>query len=127
MHRSILDVLDLTIQFSTLYTRYRGENVSFYDHSRDDRLRRFKDDNNSDSESDSFLIDDDDDDQFDKEGNVFETIVPAQVDYEDFLNGLSRIDKEFNRHKEFISGSIQTIASAKVGGFWWFDALALAL
>ena len=117
----------MTIQFSTLYTRYRGENVSFYDHSRDDRLRRFKDDNNSDSESDSFLIDDDDDDdQLDREeGNVFESIVPAQVDYEDFLNGLSRIDREFNRHKEFISGSMQAIA--RVGGFWWFDALVLSL
>src|ERR1043166_3522688 len=117
MHKSILDVLDLTIQFSTLYTRYRGENVSFYDHSRDDRSRRFKDDNSdSDSDSDSFLIDDDDDDDhLNKEENVFESIVPAQVDYEDFLNGLSRIDREFNRHKEFISGSIQAIA--RVGGY----------
>src|SRR6266496_3164894 len=123
MHKSILDVLDLTIQFSTLYTRYRGENVSFYDHSRYDRSRRFKDDS-SDSESDSFLIDDDDD-QLDREENVFESIVPAQVDYEDFLSGLSRIDKEFNRHKEFISNSIQAVA--RVRGFWWFDALALAL
>jgi hypothetical protein len=126
MHKSILDVLDLTIQFSTLYTRYRGENVSFYDHTRDDRLRRFKDDNYSDSDSDSYLTDDDDDDdQLNKEENAFESIVPVQVDYEDFLNGLSRIDREFNRHKEFISGSIQAIA--RVGGFWWFDALALAL
>ncbi|CAI2170345.1 18936_t:CDS:10 [Funneliformis geosporum] len=124
MHKSILDVLDLIIQFSILYTRYRGENVSFYDHSRDDKSRRFMDDN-SDSDSDSFLIDDDDD-QLDKEGeNGFESIVPHLVDYDDFLNGLCRIDKEFNRHKEFISNSIQAIA--KVGGFWWFDALALAL
>ncbi|RIA93470.1 Spc98 family-domain-containing protein [Glomus cerebriforme] len=124
MHKSILDVLDLTIQFSTLYTRYRGENVSFYDHSRYDRSRRFKDDS-SDSESDSFLIDDDDDDQIDREENIFDSIVPVQVDYDDFLNGLGRIDREFNRHKEFISNSIQAIA--RVGGFWWFDALALAL
>ncbi|CAG8582620.1 11354_t:CDS:10 [Funneliformis mosseae] len=124
MHKSILDVLDLIIQFSILYTRYRGDNVSFYDHSRDDRSRRFMDDN-SDSDSDSFLIDDDDD-QLDKGGeNGFESIVPHLVDYDDFLNGLCRIDKEFNRHKEFISNSIQAIA--KVGGFWWFDALALAL
>jgi len=107
----------LTIQFSTLYTRYRGENVSFYDHSRDERSKRFIDD--SDSDSDSFLIDDDDD-QLDKEG-----FVPYQVEYEDFLNGLSRIDREFNRHKEFISNSVQAIG--RVGGFWWFDALALAL
>ncbi|CAG8761671.1 11845_t:CDS:10, partial [Gigaspora margarita] len=77
IHKSILDVLDLTIQFSTLYTRYQ------------------------------------------------EPIIPAQVDYESFLEGLSRIDKEFNRHKEFISNSVQIIA--RVGGFWWFDALALAL
>jgi len=117
-----LDVLDLTIQFSTLYTRYRGENVSFYDPSRDERSKRYMDDDGSDSDSDSFLIDDDDD-QSDKEGeNGF---VPYQVEYEDFLNGLSRIDREFNRHKEFISNSVQAIA--RVGGFWWFDALALAL
>ncbi|CAG8477208.1 14086_t:CDS:10 [Rhizophagus irregularis] len=123
IHNSILDVLELTIQFSTLYTRYRGENVSFYDHSRYDRQRRFKDDS-SDSESDSLSIDDDDD-QLDGGENVSEYIVPAQVDYDDFLSGLSRIDNEFNRHKDFIGNSIQAIA--RIGGFWWFDALALAL
>ncbi|GES99468.1 gamma-tubulin complex component 5 [Rhizophagus clarus] len=123
IHNSILDVLELTIQFSTLYTRYRGENVSFYDHSRYDRPRRFKDDS-SDSDSDSLLIDDDDD-QLDGEKYVSEYSVPAQVDYDDFLGGLSRIDNEFNRHKEFIGNSIQAIA--RIGGFWWFDALALAL
>ncbi|PKY44318.1 hypothetical protein RhiirA4_458576 [Rhizophagus irregularis] len=123
IHNSILDVLELTIQFSTLYTRYRGENVSFYDHSRYVRQRRFKDDS-SDSESDSLSIDDDDD-QLDGGENVSEYIVPAQVDYDDFLSGLSRIDNEFNRHKDFIGNSIQAIA--RIGGFWWFDALALAL
>ena len=120
--------MDLTIQLSTLYTRYRGENVSFYDHSRDNnRSRGFKDD---DSDSDSSLIDDDDDDdegkeEEDTEKDTFKSIVPAQVDYEEFLNGLSRIDREFNRHREFISRTLQAIA--KVGGFWWLDALALSL
>ncbi|CAG8513146.1 4744_t:CDS:10 [Cetraspora pellucida] len=117
IHKSILDVLDLAIQFSTLYTHYQGENVSFYDHSRDDKSK--KDENASDSDSDTFLTDDDDD------INGIEPIIPEQVDHETFLEGLSRIDKEFNRNKEFISNSVQIIA--RVGGFWWFDALALAL
>ncbi|RIB00787.1 gamma-tubulin complex component protein [Gigaspora rosea] len=122
IHKSILDVLDLTIQFSTLYTRYQGENISFYDHSRDDKSKKYED--ISDSDSDTFLTDDDDD-EWNRQNTKEEPIIPAQVDYEAFLEGLSRIDKEFNRHKEFISNSVQIIA--RVGGFWWFDALALAL
>ncbi|CAG8557897.1 13142_t:CDS:10, partial [Acaulospora colombiana] len=126
IHKSILNVLDLTIQFSTLYTRYQGENVSFYDHSRDERSRRHIDvDNNSDSDSDSFSMDEEED-QWNKPGSDgVSPLIPAQVDYDAFLEGLSRIDREFNRNKEFVSNSVQGIA--KVGGFWWFDALALAL
>ncbi|CAG8658804.1 6071_t:CDS:2, partial [Dentiscutata heterogama] len=122
IHKSILDVLDLTIQFSILYTRYQGENISFYDHSRDGKSKKYED--TSDSDSDTFLTDDDDD-EWNGQNTNGEPIIPVQVDYEVFLEGLSRIDKEFNRNKEFISNSVQTIA--RVGGFWWFDALALAL
>ncbi|CAG8738882.1 12432_t:CDS:2, partial [Acaulospora morrowiae] len=125
IHKSILDVLDLTIQFSTLYTRYQSENLSFYDHSRDERSRRHNADENSDSESDSLLTDEEED-QWSRPGsNGTDPLIPSQVDYEAFLEGLSRIDKEFNRNKEFVSNSVQGIARA--GGFWWFDALALAL
>ncbi|CAG8686083.1 8888_t:CDS:2, partial [Racocetra fulgida] len=60
-----------------------------------------RDENTSDSDSDTFLTDEEDD---------IEPIIPEQVDYETFLEGLSRIDKEFNRNKEFISNSVQIIA-----------------
>ncbi|CAJ0836885.1 9656_t:CDS:10, partial [Entrophospora sp. SA101] len=100
IHNSILDVFNLTIQFTTLYTRYQGENVSFFDHSKDDQwIRPNKNDN--------------------------KPLIPSIVDYEDFLQGLTIIDKEFNRHKEFITDTAREIA--KVGGFWWLDSLALSL
>ncbi|CAG8562412.1 3101_t:CDS:2, partial [Acaulospora morrowiae] len=101
IHKSILDVLDLTIQFSTLYTRYQSENLSFYDHSRDERPRRHINvDESSDSESD-LLLTDEEEDQWNRPGSDgADPLIPAQVDYEAFLEGLSRIDIEFNRNKE---------------------------
>nr|CAG8587482.1 10464_t:CDS:10 [Entrophospora candida] len=90
IHNSILDVFNLTIQFTTLYTRYQED---------DQWIRPNKNDN--------------------------KPLIPSIVDYEDFLQGLTIIDKEFNRHKEFITDTAREIA--KVGGFWWLDSLALSL
>ncbi|CAG8436922.1 11717_t:CDS:10 [Diversispora eburnea] len=100
IHKSILDVLDLAIRFSTF--------------------------SSSDSDSDSFMNNEEEmNDPWNRLGVDGLPLIPTRVDYQDFLEGLSRIDKEFNRHKDFISNAVQGIA--RVGGFWWFDALAYAL
>ncbi|KAG9291280.1 hypothetical protein G9A89_021782 [Geosiphon pyriformis] len=119
IQRSIIDILNLTIQFKTLYTRYQGERISLYVHSREDKSRLYRDEE-PDSDLESTLSSEEGNHDFEF-GNIVPTIVDRQV----FVDELQRIDKEFTRHKDFVSTSVKGIARA--GGFWWFDSLALAL
>ncbi|CAG8463645.1 6422_t:CDS:10 [Ambispora leptoticha] len=101
--KAIFDILNLTIQFTTLYARYLGENVSFYDH------HSLAKDSGSDSGSDFTDEDSDDLDEDDEVESDVDHYVPMIVDRQAFWNGLQRIDREFTRHKDFVISSVKTI------------------
>ena len=78
-------------------------------------------DSDSDSDSEDFIIEDEE-----KElANSVDNYVPKEVNHEEFVEGLQRIGREFDRHRDFIATLVGGIGRA--GGFWWFDALSLAL
>ncbi|CAG8532169.1 7100_t:CDS:10 [Paraglomus brasilianum] len=101
IHKSVFSILNLTFQFSTLYNRYMETNTIPCESPSDNRHEE-------------------------KElANDVDNYVPKEVNHEEFVEGLQRIRREFDRHRDFIATLVGGIGRA--GGFWWFDALSLAL